>query len=181
MINAYKTINNNESVTYEIVDSRGLREEGIGIGVERDLYACFWTEVLDSLCIGEIERVPFVRHDLFFEEWEAIGKILCRGFIEGGYFPIRLSQAFMIYALYGTCPNDVLIDSFLNYIAPMEKTVVDMALKETVTSIYGEEEFLDILDRFNCRSNVTTFNVYGVILEIAQQELIQKPYLMLWK
>ena len=37
---------------------------------------------------------------------------------------------------------------------------------------------MDTLDRFNCRSRVHPMNVYSVVLEIAKQELIQKPYTM---
>ena len=37
---------------------------------------------------------------------------------------------------------------------------------------------MDTLDRFNCRSRVHPMDVYSVILEIAKQELIQKPYIM---
>ena len=44
--------------------------------------------------------------------------------------------------------------------------------------IYTDDEFLDTLDRFDCRSRVHPINVYSVILEIAKQELIQKPYVM---
>ena len=43
--------------------------------------------------------------------------------------------------------------------------------------------FLDTMERLNCRSQVHPLNVYGVILELAKQELIQKPYIMVcsWK
>ena len=183
MINAFKKINCDDDICYEVIDPRGQREEGIGVGVERDLYTCFWGEVLDSLCIGSTERVPFVRHDLYFEEWEAIGKILCKGFLDAAYFPIQLSQAFLIYVLFGTVPNDQIIDSFFNYLAPMERTIVESALKGIPATIYDEEDFLDVLDRFNCRTRITPLNVYGIILELAQQELIQKPYIMVcsWK
>ena len=44
--------------------------------------------------------------------------------------------------------------------------------------IYTDDEFLNTLDRFNCRSRVHPRNMYSVILEIAKQELIQKPYIM---
>ena len=49
--------------------------------------------------------------------------------------------------------------------------------------VYTEEEFLDTMERLNCRSQVHPLNVYGVILELAKQELIQKPYIMVcsWK
>ena len=43
--------------------------------------------------------------------------------------------------------------------------------------IFESEDFLDILDRFKCRSKVTKFNARNII-ELAKQELIQKPHLM---
>ena len=65
----------------------------------------------------------------------------------------------------------------------MESKIVEAALRGTPPQIYDDDDFLDILDRFNCKSRVTIMNVYGVILEIAKQELVQKPYIMLcsWK
>ena len=49
--------------------------------------------------------------------------------------------------------------------------------------IYTEEELLDTMEKLNCRSQGHPLNVYGVILELAKQELIQKPYIMVcsWK
>ena len=52
------------------------------------------------------------------------------------------------------------------------------SLKTTNADIYEDEDFLELLDRFNCRSRVHPLNVYGVVLELAQQKLILKPYLM---
>ena len=60
----------------------------------------------------------------------------------------------------------------------MEKALLQEALKTTNADIYEDEDFLELLDRFNCQSRVHPLNVNGVVLELAQQELIQKPYLM---
>ena len=43
---------------------------------------------------------------------------------------------------------------------------------------YTDQEVLDTSVRFNCRSRVYPMNLYIAILEIAKQELIQKPYIM---
>ena len=40
------------------------------------------------------------------------------------------------------------------------------------------DEFLDFLDQFKCRTKVSKENVHEVIAEIARQEVIQKPHLM---
>ena len=41
-----------------------------------------------------------------------------------------------------------------------------------------EDEFLDFLDQFKCRTKVSKENVHEVIVEIARQEVIQKSHLM---
>ena len=51
-------------IKYVFIDACGKEEIGCGDGVARDIYSSFWTDVLNSLLIGEKERVPFVRHDL---------------------------------------------------------------------------------------------------------------------
>ena len=37
---------------------------------------------------------------------------------------------------------------------------------------------LDFLEQFKCRTLLTKENVKGVIIELARQELIQKPFIM---
>lgn len=180
MINGFKQIMENDKIKFTIIDPRGEEESGVGIGVDRDLYTSFWMEVADSLCIGTSERVPFIRHDLYFEEWESIGKILKHGYTKTGYFPIFLAKAFVTYCLFGDTPlsNDLLMESFLNFVSPMDASLLKEALKTTNQGIYKDEDFIDLLDRYNCRSSVNPLNVYGVVLELAQQEIIQKPFIM---
>ena len=70
MINTFKNVNELDHIQFEIIDARGQKKYGRGLGAERDLYASFWSEVADSFCVGASERVPFVRHDLCKKEWE---------------------------------------------------------------------------------------------------------------
>ena len=60
-------------VNFLIRNSKG---KGVGNGANREVYSLFWNEVATCCLIGETERVPFVRHDLYKQEWEAVGKIL---------------------------------------------------------------------------------------------------------
>ena len=41
------------------------------------------------------------------------------------------------------------------------------------------DEFNDFLERFQCRRVVNNENLSKVILEIAKQELVQKPHIMI--
>ena len=46
-----------------------------------------------------------------------------------------------------------------------------------------EEEFMDTMERLNCRSQVHPCNVYSFILELVKMVLKQMPYIMVcsWK
>ncbi|PFX15053.1 hypothetical protein AWC38_SpisGene20754 [Stylophora pistillata] len=128
---------------------------------------------------GERERVPFVRHDHFVEEWEAVGRILVIGFVSVSYFPTFLSKAFLCYCLFGNqVPDSMFVDSFSKYLSPVEEEfIVDIIRKNQLPD--DEDEFTDFLERFKCRRVVTTENLSQVILEISKQELVQKPHLMI--
>ena len=58
--------------------------------------------------------------------------------------------------------------------------------EELITSYLGKssfpednDELFDFLGRFNCRSLVNESNLKKILVEIANQELIQKPHVML--
>ena len=72
---------------FHVIDIRGVKEEGAGNGVARDIYSSFWIDTTDSYSIGEKKRVPFVRHDLFKIEWKTISGVLMKGYYDVGYFP----------------------------------------------------------------------------------------------
>ncbi|KXJ21767.1 hypothetical protein AC249_AIPGENE15187 [Exaiptasia diaphana] len=70
----------NRDITFEVINQRGDVEQGAGIGVTREVYSSFWVDFSISMTIGERERVPFVRHDHFVDEWKAVGRILVKGY-----------------------------------------------------------------------------------------------------
>ncbi|XP_057309778.1 uncharacterized protein LOC130647812 [Hydractinia symbiolongicarpus] len=115
-----KEIHQQDLVTFGWIDLRGNKEKGCGSGVSRDVYSSFWRDVSDSLFIGEKERVPYVRHDLYKAEWEAIGKIILKGYVDTQYFPILISKAFLEFCLFGEVSNEVLLESFSNYLSEDE-------------------------------------------------------------
>ena len=160
------------------VDPRGKVEEGTGSGVYRDIYSTFWREVSDAYLIGEQERVPFIRHDLFSPEWEAMGLIILKGYRDTGYFPTILCKAFLHFCLFGDVADDVLLSSFFKYLSQDESSVVSKALNGNDDNIIETEEFSDLLEQFKCRTLVNETNVKTVIIELARQELIQKTHLM---
>ena len=64
-----------------VINSFGKEELGIDDGgVLRDVLSAFWSSFYDSCTVGEDERVPVVRHDFKQDEWEAIARILVKGY-----------------------------------------------------------------------------------------------------
>ena len=49
-------------------------------GVQRHIFSRFWQTVLCSYTLGDVEKVPCIRHDLQKSHWEAIGRVLTYGF-----------------------------------------------------------------------------------------------------
>lgn len=134
----------------------------------------------NSFLIGEEERVPFVRHDMYKNEWEIIGKIIVRGLLDIGYFPTILNKAFVMFCFDEEIEESTLMKSFLKYLSKDEKRLVEDAISEndSAKQAIESEDFADFCEQFNCRSFVTVSNVKQVILEIARQELIQKCHII---
>ena len=98
-----------QSIVFEMIDDRGLPEKGDGVGVTRDVFSLFWKAFGDSMTIGERERVPYVWHDHFVSEWQAIGRILVKGYKMVSYFHLFLSRAFLAYCLFGEAVPDLVV------------------------------------------------------------------------
>ena len=169
----------NSSLLFTIINERGEKEDGVGVGVEREVYSLFWKQFANSMTIGERERVPFIRHDHFIKEWEAVGRILVKGYQSVLYFPLFLSKAFICYCLFDTeVPESILMESFMKYLSPVEEDLVKENLEKDCLPD-DNDELLEFLERFNCRSAVTSENLRKLLIEIANQELIQKPHVMI--
>ena len=86
-----------------------------------------------------------MRHDSFKNWWKAISDILMKGYYDMGYFPVMISKAFLVYSIYGEVDEEILVDSFLNYICEDERETVQNVLAiDEKDSIFKTEDFLDI-------------------------------------
>ncbi|XP_028413816.1 uncharacterized protein LOC114536664 [Dendronephthya gigantea] len=168
------------NLTFVFIDGRGNEEKGAGIGVVRDVISLFWKDVYDSLLIGENERVPYIRHDYNRADWEAIARVLLKGYHMCQYLPLLVSKTFLSYVLFGELSiNDpsVLIQSFMQYISADERRVIEKSLTGDIDFENTDQlnELLDVLKIYDCRSRVTPENIAKIIQEIAHKEIIQKP------
>ena len=48
-------------------------------GVLSDILSAFWSEFFKGLATGDIEMVPYLRHEFGATEWVAIARIIVKG------------------------------------------------------------------------------------------------------
>ena len=74
--------------------------------------------------------------------------------------------------------DDILMVSIKIYISLEQKETVEVILSELE---YGNEELLEMLSFYKCYKKPTRENLRRIILELAQQEIVQKPrYIANW-
>ena len=163
------------SLSAIIINQLGHEEVGRGIGVLREVFSLFWKDFYESHMLGESERVPYIRHDFDRNKWEAVGRILVKGYTESQYFPHKISKAFLAVCLFGegsiTC--EMLQDSFKRYVSQSETKLIEGCLANTIAC--DSEEMLDFLSTFDCKWKVVPSNVAATMNEVAHKEIVQKP------
>ena len=120
---------------------------------------------------------------MFKPEWQAVGHILVKGFIDTHYFPTILSQAFIQYILFDNVSNDDLMSSYYQYLSNDEKQMLQRCVASENNEDFMTDGFFELFDQFKVRSKVTKENIKEIIAKIALQELVQKPHIMAacWK
>lgn len=146
-----------------IINQLGHEEAGQGNGVLREAFALFWKEFYESHMLGETERVPHIRHDFDRNKWEAVGRILVKGYTESQYFPFKLSKAFLAGCIFGewSITPEMLQDSFKCYVSPSETSLIKGCLASSIAC--DSDEMLDFLSAFDCKRKVTHSNFVEIM------------------
>ncbi|CAL8351969.1 unnamed protein product, partial [Boreogadus saida] len=134
------------------------------------------SEFLDCAAEGTEIRVPCLSPKWQEEEWKAVGRILSKGFMDQGYFPLRLAPAFTTALIFGehAVSSDILFESLLLYLSHCERDLLATALKEDLDSD-GQDELFDLLDRMGVKTVPSRDNLKAVLLQVAHKQLIQTP------
>ena len=158
-----------------VIDANGNAEQGKGRGVLRDVLTEFWQAFFTSLTVGSAEKIPFIRHDLQKPEWEAIARILVYGYKTVKHFPLKLSRLFLASCLFGeeSITPDLLLASFREYIAAEDREVLDKCLSDAFDP--EDKETIEFLSALKCFRLPNKDNIKTIIMELAHQELVQKP------
>lgn len=164
-----------QALNVRVIDDHGRLEKGEGPGLLRDVLSPFWQHIFASLTLGHVEKVPSIRHDHQKHEWEAIGRVLLYGLKEAGYVPVCLSPVFLASCLHGeeTITEADLLLSFKSYITPDEREVLERVLSEDFES--DDEDLTEFLSSYKCYRIPKPQNIKSLFVELAHQEIIQKP------
>ena len=111
--------------------------------------------------VGEIEQVP---------QWEAVERILMKGFSSCQYFPLMLSKTFFISCLYGesAVSEELFMQSFMNFVSENEKKLIQSCLDGQVDPL--DEELCDFLSTFDCKKVVNATNFKGILMKLDHKE-----------
>ena len=164
-----------QTIEWRIIDDHGREEEGVGAGVQRDIFSTFWQSVFCSYTLGDLEKVPCICHDLQKSAWEAVGRVLTYGFKYCSYLPVGLSPVFLASCLHGEdqVDEEELLASFSNYVTCDERDALKMSLSDKPDC--QDPDLMDFLSTYKCFRLPTDQTIRTIIVELAHQELIQKP------
>ena len=164
-----------QQLEWKVIDDHGREEEGVGTGVLRDILATFWQRMFSSLTVGDVVKVPCIRHDQQKTEWEAIGRVLVYGFQYAEYIPICLSPVFLASCLYGeeSITKEELLTSFSYYVTADEREVLTKCLSGELDC--QDDDLIELLSSYKCFKLPTKDNIKALLVELAHQEIIQKP------
>lgn len=161
------------SIVYATLKMKFINEVAVDdSGVSREVYTAFWEQFLEQ-CEGETERVP--RPDYCERHWQAVGLIWVKGLLDHGVIPVMLSQSFILACIHGldSVDIDTLIASFLNFLSPVEKLVIERAIQGIVEQ-GDEEELVDIFTRMGSHYLPAKDNLQPAIKTMAHKAILQE-------
>lgn len=152
-------------------------EDAHGNGVAREMYSLFWDTLLSKNAEGDGEFTVPVVLSLTTDDYVSLGKILTHQFVQFGIFPVRINQASIQQAIFGHASDECLVSSFLRLLPLRERKCLSNAL-------FGEGPFpvvdvLEVLEDYNIRDMPSRNNIQTIVLQVAHNELVTKPYMCL--
>ena len=147
-------------------------DDAYGTGVAREMYALFWDTFLSQYAEGESEFTIPVLLTLTADDYINLGRILTHQFVQFGAFPVRINQASIQQAIFGHVPDECILSSFLCLLPSREKESLSNAMRR-------EEPFpvKEVLEDYNIREMPSSNNIRTILLQVAKNELVTKPYM----
>ena len=153
-------------------------------GVSRDVMSAFWQLAYEKLFDGSKLFVPAISPHVDLSSLPTIGKILSHGYLCTGFLPVQISFPSLEAMLLG--PNidvesRVLVDSFLDYVSDVDRSVlhgaVQIAARSSISTFspYVQEQLLTVLSNYGCRELPSPSNLSQLLANIARFIFLTTP------
>lgn len=166
----------NHEIRVKFQNERGLD----GGGLTRELFPLFWSAVEGYFFDGNIEKVPLTtpRPE---NDYVILGKILSHGFVLTSYFPTMISIVCASYLVSGSTEmsNDVLLQSFLNFVDTHEARALNLCLSAKRLLEEEKEDVIALFSRLHSTTIPTSENLEQLIYTVAKFTLIIQPFFVL--
>lgn len=154
---------------YKNIKLSFVGENAVGKGVLRDAYSTFFKKLFETW-EGNSEFIPSLATDSEF--LKCIGKIIVHAYIILDIFPIQVCKASLFYALYESCSDEVLYNSFLAFLTEKERTCIEhfnSSKVDFVASIFHEYKIFAV---------PTEMNIKKLTIDAANVALVRQPYFL---
>ncbi|XP_060907364.1 uncharacterized protein LOC132984496 [Labrus mixtus] len=170
-----------DNLYFQVILPDGMLEKAVDDGgVLRDVLSEFWNDFYEQCTLGNVFKVPYLRHDFREQEWESVGRIITFGWKKEKYLPVKLAPMLLEQALLGFVESDI-VSIFFKYVSESERVILESCRLHFED--VDQEELLEIMDIHNCRRLPTADNIEQILKELAHQKLIQEPSFVIkhWK
>lgn len=157
-------------------------EKAIDVGgVSRDMFSSFWDKAYLTSFDGGNVLTPAMHPGIDTSVFSVLATILSHGFLSCGFLPIRIAFPVLAAIVLGptiAIPEDMIIESFADYLSAYESDMVSKALHlASSTAPFSEElvsKLIEILSRMGCCEIPNTNNFRRMIAEVAKFTFITK-------
>lgn len=157
-------------------------EQANGEGLLRELYSLFWESFCSQNCEGSNQYTLCVSPNLSKEDYIVLGRLITHMFIQCGTFPVKLVKASMYEVIFGAVSDEIVLDSFLRLLPPVETQMLSDVLNGKKALPLVLDEVLDVLDEYQKRNRPTSAaDVKATLVKIGKAEFITKLFLPLLK
>lgn len=155
-----------------------IGEQAVDLGgVSRDVMSAFWQTTYEKLFDCSKLFVPVVSPHVEFSLLPALGKILSHGYLCTGFLPTQIafpSLAAMLLGPGAIIEDNVLVESFLDYVSDVDRNVLHAAVQiATHTSKCSfppdvQEQLLTVLSNYGCWQIPAPTNLSQTVTDIAR-------------
>ena len=154
-------------------------ENAVGHGLLREVYSVFWDNFVANYCEGSSHFTFSVSAATSQEDFAAIGRIRTHQFIQTGTIPLQISEAIMQQAVVGKVSEKCLTESFLMLLHEKEREILYQAINGVKP--FPTEDAVEILSDYGVTNIPNTSNMKTLLLQVAETELISKPFMCITK